>query len=140
MSSPKYSTGRSERLLRDRDGGRAALTDHALDRWAARTPHDCPVSVQEAWRRGEWIKHPEVARSDGEERPPDDVRIYKHGMEWGAVFLVIEDLTPATPIPQNAERIVCTIAAIQTFGHGPTRAYLHGHGPHHYPDTPEDPQ
>lgn len=133
MSSPKYSTGRSRRLLRDRDGGRVALTDHAIERWRLRTPHECPVSIREAWRAGEWVKHPEVARSDGEDVAPDDVRIYKHGMEWGIVFLVVEDPTPGTST-QNAERIVCTVCAIQTFGHGPTRAYLSGHGPHHYPN------
>jgi hypothetical protein len=134
--STKYSTGRSRRLLRDRDGGRVALTDHAIDRWQARTPHACPVSVQEAWYRGEFIKHPEVARSDGEDLAPDDVRVYRHGDRWGAVFLVVEDPTPGTSA-QDAARVVCTVCAIQTFDHGPTRAYLSGHGPHHYPDDQE---
>lgn len=137
MSSPKYSTGRSARLLRDRDGGRVALTDHAIQRWQLRTPHECPVSIQEAWRRGEWIKHPAVARSDGEGTAPDDCRIYKHGMEWGVVFLVVEDPTPGTAT-QDAARIVCTVCAIQTFDHGPTRAYLSGHGPHHYPNSDQE--
>jgi hypothetical protein len=131
--SSKYETGRSDRLVRDRDGGRVALTDHALHRWQLRTPHDCPVGIHEAWREGEFIKHPEVAISDGEEDPPDDVRVFKFGDKWGVAFLVVEDPTPASHT-QNAERVVCTIAAIQTFDHGPTRAYLSGHGPHRYPE------
>jgi hypothetical protein len=139
MSSPKYSTGRSARLLRDRNGGQAALTDHALHRWQGRTPHECPVSVQEAWHRGEFIKHPAVARSDGEDQAPDDVRVYRHGDQWGVAFLVVADPTPGLGT-QNAERIVCTIAAIQTFNHGPVRAYLHGYGPHHQPEGSEDTQ
>ena len=133
MSSPKYSGGGSRRLLRDRDGGRVALTDHAIHRWQTRTPHECPVGIHEAWREGEWVKHPQVATSDGEDEPPDDVRVFRYGDRWGAVFLVVEDPTPASHT-QNAERVVCTVAAIQTFDHGPTRAYLHGHGPHHRPE------
>lgn len=139
MSSPKYSTGRSERLLRDRDGGRVALTDHALHRWQGRTPHECPVSVQQAWQRGEWIKDPEVTRSDGEDQAPDDARVYRHGDAWGVVFLVVRDPSP-WHTTQDAARVVCTIAALQTFDHGPTRAYLHGYGPHYQPDNPEDTQ
>ena len=130
--STKYSPSRRARLLRDRDGGRVALTDHAIARWRARTPHDCPVPIQAAWRRGEWIAHPEVARSPGEQEDPDDVRIYRdgRGSGWGVAFLVVEDATPAT-VTQDAPRVICTVCAIQTFDHGPTRAYLHGHGPHH---------
>jgi len=137
VSSPKYSTGRAARLLRDRDGGRVALTDHAIQRWQTRTPHENPVSIQEAWHRGEFIKHPEVARSDGEDAAPDDVRIYKHGQRWGVVFLVVEDPAPWRAT-QSGERIVCTVCAIQTFDHGPTRAYLSGHGPHHYPNDTQE--
>lgn len=133
MSSPKYSTGRSRRLLRDRDGGRVALTDHAIQRWQARTPHECPVSIREAWRRGEWIAHPDIVRSPGEDETPDDARIYKHGMDWGVVFLVVEDPNP-WETTQHAGRVVVTVTALTTFDHGPSRAYLHGHGPHHYPD------
>lgn len=131
--STKYSTDRSRRLLRDRDGGRVALTDHAIQRWQARTPHECPVSIREAWRAGEWIKHPDVARSPGEETAPDDVRVFKFGQQWGVAFLVVSDPSP-WKTTQTAARVVCTVCATQTFGHGPTRAYLSSHGPHYYPD------
>jgi len=127
--SSKYSTGRGRRLLRDRDGGRVALTDHAIQRWGQRTPHRCPVSVHQAWRAGEWVKHPGVARAPGEDTAPDDVRVFKFGDEWGVVFLVVADPTPWEGT-QDADRVVCTIAALQTFDHGPSRAYLHSHGPH----------
>lgn len=132
-SGHKYSTGRNSRLLRDRDGGRCALTDHAIERWRSRTPHECPVSIHTAWRAGEFVKHPEIARSDGESKAPDDVRVFKYGQEWGVAFLVVADPNP-WETTQDAARVVCTIAALQTFDHGPTRAYLHGHGPHLYPD------
>jgi len=133
MSTPKYSTGRGSRILRDRDGGRVALTDHALHRWRGRTPHDTGVSVREAWRRGEWLQHPAVVQSEGEDEAPDDARLYRHGGRWGVVFLVVED-PRVSPSPRNVARIVATIAAIETFDHGPTRAYLSGHGPHYHPD------
>jgi len=127
--SSKYSTGRGRRLLRDRDGGRVALTDHAIQRWGQRTPHRCPVSVHRAWRAGEWVKHPGVARAPGEAEAPDDVRVFKYGDEWGVVFLVVQDPDPWDHT-QDAGRVVCTIASLRTFDHGPTRAYLHSHGPH----------
>jgi len=127
--STKYSTGRGRRLLRDRDGGRVALTDHAIQRWNQRTPHRCPVSVHQAWRAGEWVKHPGVARAPGEDTAPDDVRVFRYADEWGVVFLVVEDPDPWEHT-QDAGRVVCTIASLRTFDHGPTRAYLHSHGPH----------
>jgi hypothetical protein len=133
----KYSTGRSRRLLRDRDGGRVALTDHAIERWRLRTPHECPVSIREAWRAGEFIKHPGIARSDGESEAPDDVRVCKYGMDWGVAFLVVEDPDPWDHT-QDAARVVVTVADLQTFEHGPTRAYLHSHGPHLAGDASTD--
>jgi len=134
MSSPKYSAGGNRRLLRDRDGGWVALTDHALHRWRTRTPHECPVSVHEAWREGEWIKHPQVAQSDGEAEPPEDVRVFRWGQQWGVVFLVVTDES-ASPVRTNdADRVVCTIANLQTRDHGPARAYVYSHGPHIDPE------
>jgi len=129
----KYSTGRASRLLRDRDGGRCALSDHAIERWRERTPHQCPVTIREAWAAGEFVRHPAVACSEGETDPPDDVRVFRYGTDWGVAFLVLNDPTDHAS-PTDAGRVVVTVAAIQTFDYGPVRAYLHGHGPHISPD------
>lgn len=124
--STKYQTG--DRTLVEDD---IALTDHACVRYQQRTPHDCDVDPRVAWRRGEWIKHPQVAQSDGHREPPEKVRVYKHADDWGVAFLV--DEAEQTTIAGHCPFVVVTVLNIQGFEHGPSRAYLHSHGPH----TPE---
>lgn len=128
--STKYTTGGSEgRILRDAHG-EIALTDHALHRYRERTPHDCHVGIREAWRRGETLQHPSVAGSL-DSPTPESARIYRHSDEWGVVFVVTEDDAPdAGDAPDRTERIVVTVCQIRTYDHGPSRAYLHGYGPH----------
>jgi len=128
--STKYGSQADTRRLVEDD---IALTDHAIDRYRQRTPHDCDVKPHTAWQRGEWIKHPGVAQSDGEDHPPDRVRIYCHGgasHEWGVAFLVTEsEHNPATAAGA-VDNVVVTVNHLQGFDHGPSRAYLHSHGPH----------
>jgi hypothetical protein len=119
--STKYSA--DSRVL---EGG-VALTDHALHRYQQRTPHGCEISPQMAWQRGEDIKHPRVAQSDGEQTPPTRVRVYRHSEEWGIAFLVSPDLTT---YGSGAEHVVVTACNIDGFDHDPTRAYLRSYGPH----------
>jgi len=136
--STKYSTDGYRRILRDRDGGRVALTDHALQRWRQRTPDGSSVPIRTAWRRGEWLRHPELIQSDSESEAPADARLYRHGDDWGVVFVVVTDAT-TDPSPQNTPRVVATIAAVRTFQHKPTRAYLRSHDSHYQPtDDQED--
>jgi hypothetical protein len=128
----KYETGHSTHLPGD-----VALTDHAIHRFAERTPHDCAVGIVEAWRKGEDIEHPQVARSPNDSRDPERVRVYTHGDErgsqtWGVVFLVVQEATPEheRPPTHTCDRVVCTVMDVGGFDHGPSRAYLHSHGPH----------
>jgi hypothetical protein len=121
MSKTKYSA-KATTLL----GDDVALSDHAAARYRERTPHDCEVPVTLAFRRGEWIQHPQVAQADGHDEPPDRVRVYWHGQAWGVVFLVIADDQP------GGQPWTCaTIMDVGGFEHGPSRAYLHSYGPHH---------
>jgi len=111
-----------------------ALTDHAIERYRQRTPHDCDIGPREAWTRGEWVKHPEVAQSDGESEPPERVRLYVHAGEsgsqaWGIAFLVMAHEGGARTYGRVGN-VVVTCNHIQGFDHGPARAYLHSHGPH----------
>jgi len=121
--STKYGK-QSPRLVEDE----VALTDHAIERFRERTPHECNIDPRTAWRLGEWVKHPQVAQSDGEETPPDDVRVYVHGHEWGVAFLVGQ--ANRATADWGAQRVVLTVINLQGFDHGPSRAYLHSHGPH----------
>jgi len=128
----KYSAGRSNRLDDD-----LALTAHAVDRFRERTPHACPVGIHEAYRRGEDVEHPDVARPPWLEETPDRARVYVHPDEdrsqaWGVVFLIVEDDTPPAERPErlNCDHIVVTVMDVGGFDHGPSRAYLHSHGPH----------
>jgi len=127
--STKYDSP-DRRLVEDD----VALTDHAIERFRQRTPHDCNIDPRAAYQLGEDIKHPEVAMSDGQDTPPDRVRVYTHSTEdsshaWGIAFLINE----ADGVEAGRERqpyIVATVIDYQTFDHGPSRAYLHSHGPH----------
>jgi len=131
----KYSVGgEAGRLLRDRDGGRVALTDHAIHRWRTRTPHGCPVSIHEAWREGEFIEHPELAFGRSGENESIDARIFRYGDRWLAVFLVVADETASPVRNHDADRVVCTIKRARRFDHGPSRAYLEDHQAHAHPD------
>ena len=128
--STKYNTGGAdERILRDAHG-KVALTDHAIHRYRERTPHHCQIGIREAWRHGEQLQHPSVAGSL-DAPTPESARIYRHSDEWGVVFVVAEDESgDAGDVPGRSERVVVTVCEIQTYDHGPVRAYLHGHGPH----------
>lgn len=132
--STKYNAGGSDGRILQSGRGRIGLTDHAIHRWRERTPHDCRVQVAEAFRKGEWIRHPDVCRSPNDTRTPAGVRVYKHhhdtGAEWGVAFLIVEDADESVSGPDRAELVVATIIDFAEFDHGPTRSYLHGHGPH----------
>ena len=126
--STKYDAG--DRKLVEDD---IALTDHAIMRYRQRTPHDCDLDPREAWRRGEFIEHPQVAQGPNEDEPPERVRLYTHGDEdgsqtWGVAFLV--DEADQATIAGHCPYIVVTVVHIQGFDHGPSRSYLHSHGAH----------
>ena len=121
-SEPKYATGASMFLSDD-----IALTDHAIHRYRQRTPHENAVGIRDAWRHGEDIRHPAVA-SKKSDHELDTVRVYKHGDAWGVAFLVVEDTRKRED--HFADRVVATVVNLAGFEHGPSRAYLHSHGPH----------
>jgi hypothetical protein len=127
-SETKYETGRRSTLVEDD----VALTNHALNRYRERTPHDRAVGIREAYRRGEDIDHPAVAGSPDDPRAPKRARVYKHGDRWGVVFLIVEEHTPAAerPAHHTADHVVTTVIHLAGYEHGPSRAYLHSHGPH----------
>ena len=118
--STKYHVNASTTVL---DG--FPLTDHAAMRYRQRTPHECDVTPQEAWARGEFIKHPRVCQSDGEDVPPERVRIYRHDQEWGVAFLVCRDVERI-----GGDAVIRTVIGFSDFEFSPTRAYLDAYGPH----------
>jgi len=123
----KYSAA-STTLLADE----IALTDHAAARYRERTPHDCSIPPTLAFRRGEWVKHPQVAQADGHDEPPERVRVYKHGDDWGVAFLIVDGEA------YRGQPWVCaTVNRLDGFDHGPSRAYLWSHGPHHESEVSE---
>ena len=131
--STKYSTGGRARLLSDG----VAPTDHAIHRYRERTPHDCPIPFREAYRRGEDVRDPQVARGPTDDRTPERVRVYRHGEDgdpsgWGVVFLICDERRPEHERPSHhvADRVVVTVMDIAGYEHGPSRAYLESHGPH----------
>lgn len=99
------------------------MTDHALERYDERLPDDA-VPAATAWDRGEDIQHPGVVRTRHSRRPTR-VRVYNHDFRYFAIFVVAENrLGPG----------VVTVYSLDTHEHGPTRAYLHSHGPHYLED------
>jgi hypothetical protein len=130
--STKYSTGGRASLLPDG----VALTDHARHRYRERTPHDCHVTIREAYRRGEDIRDPAVTRGPTDTRTPQRARVYRHGDDdptgWGVVFLICDERRDEAdrPAHQVADRVVVTVMDIGGYEHGPSRAYLESHGPH----------
>jgi hypothetical protein len=114
-----------------------ALTDHAIHRFRERTPHDCPIGIREAYRRGEDIRDPQVARSPDNMRELDRVRVYRHGhggatAGWGVVFLIVEDARDAGERPpwHDCDHVAVTVVSIDGITHAPSRSYLNSHGPH----------
>ena len=132
--STKYSTGDADRLLTAADGRSVALTDHALHRWRMRTPPTCQVGAREAFRRSEPIKDPSIVFSETRDELVA-ARVFKMArgdVEWTAVFLVIEDRDETrTSLDENADLVIPTLYRVRSIDHGPTRAYLHSHGPHY---------
>lgn len=124
--STKYSTADDARTLADSEGNTVKLTDHAIHRFRERTPADHDFSIREAWRRGEEIKHPDVAVVE-DDRPAERVRVFRHSDGWSAVFMVVLDKYGNYG---SKGRVVATVLVISQYDHGPTRAYLESHGPH----------
>jgi hypothetical protein len=108
--------------------GEVRVSRHAIHRWRERQPHGCPVSLQEAWRRGERLKHDNVARGDGHESVAE-ARIYRHGDNWAVVFLVNSRLESRVWGSQD-KRVLLTVTRVRDYDHGPTRTYLDAYGPH----------
>ena len=132
--STKYTTNRSDSRFVEDD---VALTHHAIHRYRERTPHECPVGIRAAYRRGEDIRDPQVARSPNDMRTPERVRVYVHpDHEFGVVFLIVAEETPAAERPNHhtAEHVVSTVMDIDGIEHGPSKTYLHSHGPHGGPE------
>lgn len=97
------------------------MTHHAIDMYHERLP-DTAVRPPVAWRRGEDIQHPEVAATNNDQTPPPSrVRVYNHDQRYYAIFICSDAWS---------EEAVVTVYGGQTHEHGPTRAYLHSHGPH----------
>ena len=129
MSTKYTANHRNSRFVEDN----VALTDHAIHRYRQRTPHDCPVGIRAAYRRGEDIRDPQVARSPDDPRTPERARVYvADGHEWGVLFLIDAEGTPAAerPAHHTADYVVATVMDLGGIDHGPSKAYLHSHGPH----------
>jgi hypothetical protein len=60
--------------------------------------------------------------------------VYKHhssdGSDWGVVWLSDEDDAEDRVRDYNAGLVALTCCGFETIEHGPSRSYLHGHGPH----------
>ena len=129
MSTKYTANHRNSRVVEDN----VALTDHAIHRYRQRTPHECSLGIREAYRRGEDIRDPQVARSPDDPRTPERARVYiAEDHEWGVVFLVDEEDRPAAerPAHHTADYVVATVVDLGSIEHGPSKVYLHSHGPH----------
>jgi len=119
----RYSLDNQLSVLPDDTG----LPRHAEHRWRERTPHDRDVGLLEAYQRGNDIPHPSVAYLSGKHPSPDRARVYRHGDQWGVVFLICTDHRPETGVAE----VVRTVVAIRQYSHAPSKSYLMATGPHH---------
>jgi hypothetical protein len=98
------------------------MTLHALRRYEERLPDDA-VDPAVAWRRGEDVHHPQVFKTlDPGSPTPSRVRVYNHGGEYYAAFIVCDD--------DGTGPAVVSVYNRHTHAEAPTRAYLYAHGPH----------
>jgi hypothetical protein len=126
--SSKYKAIGTELVVSDLAGNSVTVSEHALNRWRERTPADADISIREAWRHGERVKHPPIA-SDGCDDTCDLARVFRHSDGWSAVFIVLID-HHSGEWGRSAERCVATVLTIDKYDHEPTRAYLREYGPH----------
>ena len=129
-TGPKYTAGQRRSMLVEDD---VALTDHAIHRYRERTPHENAVGIRDAYRHGEEVRDPQVARSPNDMRTPARARVYvAAGNAWGVVCLIVDDRVPAAQRPEHhtADHVVATVIDLNSIDHGPSKAYLHSHGPH----------
>jgi hypothetical protein len=120
--STKYSVGTMNILP---DG--TALTDHARHRYRERTPHDCDISITQAYSWAEAIPHPILVQTANEDRIPERALVYHHrDNEWNIIFII----NSARGAHRDVDEVVCTCVRVEGYDHGPTRAYLNSFGPH----------
>jgi hypothetical protein len=120
--STKYSVENQVNILPDGTG----LSTHAEHRYRERTPHDCNVSLLEAYARSERVPHPEVVTTDKSNDAPRRGNVYNHAQEWTIVFVI----APADGSHTNVSEVIVTCVRVCDYEFGPTRAYLHSFGPH----------
>jgi hypothetical protein len=101
------------------------LAKHGSKRWRERTPDDSCIDVDEAFRNGDEIKHPQVARQYSELDDPDRAVVYKE-QDWGVVFILERD----NHVGVSDNYIIVTVVSLDMISHGPTRCYLYSYGPH----------
>lgn len=101
------------------------LTDHGFTRWHERTPDDSCVDIGEAFRSGDEIEHPQVARQHNELDDPDRAIVYKE-QDWGVVFILERD----NHIGVSDNYVIVTVVSLDMISHGPSRRYLYSYGPH----------
>lgn len=141
MADEKYSTGGILQWSLAADD--VSISQHARHRYRERTPQhaETEIGAAEAFRRGEYIEHPEICGKLHSETDHglERVRIYLHprdsdsGYEWGVVFLIQQNKYHHDNPGENRAStpfVVATVVSIKQIDHGPTRAYLGGRGPH----------
>lgn len=116
----KYSPDGGDRWLT----ADTRLSRHASERWHERTPDHSCVDSDEAFRSGEEIKHPQLARQHSELDDPDRAIVYRE-QDWGVVFILERDYNLGSD-----NYVIVTVVSLAMIEYGPTRCYLYSHGPH----------
>jgi hypothetical protein len=111
-------------VVADDEDREVVFTDHAVERWRERTPHDCGVDMLDAWRWSEQIAHPSIVKMS-RDSVPESVRIYSDADGWAVLFVVREPLGW-----DNYRHAVVTVVRVKAMTHDPSRAYLNEYGPH----------
>lgn len=126
--SSKYRGVGTELVVSDINGHSIVVSEHARNRWRERTPHDVDVTLREAWRHGERVKHSTIV-SEGCDDDCHSARVYRHSDGWSAIFIVVVTRHPEQ-WGRQAERCIATVLTIDKYDHDPTQAYLREYGPH----------
>jgi hypothetical protein len=126
MSSKYQPLSDQNPVVADDENRRVVITDHAVERWRERTPHDCGVDMLDAWRWSEQIAHPGIAKTLDERYAPESVRVYQDADGWGVLFLVSGTDFRWDQFPWA----LTTVWRVDMMRHDPSRAYLNEYGPH----------
>jgi hypothetical protein len=123
-TQPDYQTPDEAPRLKD-GNNTIRVSQHARQRWQERSPHECPVKLETAWKNANRLQDDSIV---GDSNVAQSF-VYNHSDGWGIVFLVSHS-HEIEVWGAMQERAIMTVLRVRDIDHDPTQAYLAEYGPH----------